>query len=225
MARTAKLAVRHGLVLMPAPQHRSPWLKKLGICAIAMWGVEVREVSPPKGQAPMHWVLHTSHAVDNFDDAWRVIEYYERRWLIEEYHKALKTGCRVEARQYETSQRLETIVGLMAVVAVRLLQLRTIARGQPTRPARDIVPAAWLRTLQRLRPKLPPDPTVRDFYRQLASLGGFLGRKGDGEPGWQTLWQGFDKLATIMQHAEIEKKKWVRVRVGSPGYYLSPLRG
>lgn len=205
-ARTVKLAVRHGLVLMPAPQHRSPWLQEIGITAIAMWVVDVREVSPPKDAAPLQWVLCTSHAVESFDEAWRVIEHYERRWLIEEYHKALKTGCRVEERQYETSKRLETMVGMMAIVAVRLLQLRSIARSEPQRAARDVVPADWLRTLQRMRPKLSTDPTVRDFYRQLASLGGFLNRKHDGEPGWQTIWRGFDKLATVMQYAETIQK-------------------
>ncbi len=135
-----------------------------------------------------------------------MIEHYERRWLIEEDHQALKTGCRVEARQSETSKRLETMVGMMAIVAARLLQLRSIARSAPQRAARDVVPADWLRTLQRLRPKLSTDSTVRDFYRQLASLGGFLNRKHDGEPGWQTIWRGFDKLATVMQYAETIQK-------------------
>lgn len=199
-ARKAKLSVRHGLVLMPAPQHCSPWLKQLGIATIAMWVVEVREVSPPKDQAPLHWVLYTSHAVNSYADAWRVIEYYERRWLIEEYHKALKTGCRVEQRQYETGKRLEAMLGVMAIVAVRLLQLRAAARSEPTRQARELVPAAWLETLRIMCPRLPSEPTARDFYRQLASLGGFLNRKHDGDPGWQTLWHGFAKLATVMEY-------------------------
>lgn len=190
--RTAKVAVRHGQVLMRAPQHRSPWLKQLGICKIAMWVVDVREVSPPKGQSPLHWVLYTSHAVNSFDDAWRVIEFYERRWLIEEYHKALKTGCRVEERPYETSQRLEAMVGMMAIVAVRLLELRAVARTEPDRPARELVPANWLATLARMRPRLKLQATVRDFFRQLACLGGFLNRKHDGEPGWQTIWHAWD---------------------------------
>lgn len=205
-ARTAKVEVRHGQVLMRAPQHCSPWLKQLGIRTIAMWVVEVREVSPPKGQAPLHWVLYTSHAVSSFDDAWNVIEYYERRWLIEEYHKALKTGCRVEERQYETSKRLEAMVGMMAIVAVRLLELRAVARTEPDRPARELVPANWLATLARMRPRLKTHATVREFYRQLACLGGFLNRKHDGEPGWQTIWHGFHKLAIIMQYAENQQK-------------------
>ncbi len=205
-ARTAKVSVRHGLVLMPAPQHCSPWLKQLGISAIAMWAVEVREVSPPKDQAPLQWVLYTSHAVNSIDDAWQVIEFYERRWLIEEYHKALKTGCRVEERQYETSERLEAMVGMMAIVAVRLLELRAVARSEPDRPARELAPANWLATLARMRPRLKLQATVRDFFRQLASLGGFLNRKHDGEPGWQTIWHGFNKLAIVMQYAENRQK-------------------
>lgn len=206
-ARTAHVAVRHALVRMSAPQHCSPWLQELGIVTIAMWVVEVREVSrPPAGEQPLQWVLYTSHAVNSFDDAWRVIEFYERRWLIEEYHKALKTGCRVEERQYETSQRLEAMVGMMAIVAVRLLELRAAARTEPDRPARELVPANWFETLARMRPRLKLHATVRDFYRQLASLGGFLNRKHDGEPGWQTIWRGFDKLATVMQYVETRQK-------------------
>ncbi len=68
------------------------------------------------------------------------------------------------------------------------------------------MPADWLRRLQRMRPKLPPDPTVRDFYRQRAALGGILGRKADGEPAWLTLWRGFDKLAIVRQSAETGRK-------------------
>lgn len=205
-ARTAHVEVFYGCVLMPCPQRRSPWLKACGIAAITMWVVDVREVSPPQGEEPLHWMLYTSHAVESYDDAQRVIKYYARRPLIEEYHKALKTGCRVEERQYMTSQRLQAMMGLMAVMAVRLLQLRAMARTEPQRPASEVVPENWLRTLARMRPRLKLHATVRDFYRQLAGLGGFLGRKGDGEPGWLTLWRGFDKLAIVMQYADTAKK-------------------
>lgn len=205
-ARRTKVEVRHGPLIMPAPHFCSPWLKKREVRTIVMWVVEVREIVAPKGEAPLHWMLYTSHAVTGFEDAWRVIEYYERRPLIEEYHKALKTGCRVEERQYATSKRLESMVGLMAVVAVRLLQLRAVARAEPQRPAREVVPEPWLRTLQQMRPRLKHNATVREFYRQLASLGGFLCRKSDGEPGWITLWRGFQKLAIVMQYTHARKK-------------------
>jgi hypothetical protein len=118
-ARTAKLEVRFGTVTLPQPSMRSPWLRQCGIASITQWVVEVREVAAPRGVKPLHWVLYTSHAIESFDDAWRVITYYEKRWLIEEFHKALKTGCRLEERQIRHQQASGsadgTVVG--AVVA------------------------------------------------------------------------------------------------------------
>jgi hypothetical protein len=206
-ARTAHLEVRYGRVILKAPRHRSPWLKECGIAAIVMWAVEVREVKAPKGVDPLRWVLYTSHPAETFNSAWRVIEYYEKRPLIEEYHKALKTGCRMEERQYKTSARLEAVLGMLSVVAVRLLQLRSTARSEPNRPAREVVPLRWVRVLQQIRRRKHGIKwTVRDFYRELAGLGGFLGRKGDGEPGWMTLWRGFEKLAPLIDYEQNIKK-------------------
>jgi Transposase DNA-binding/Transposase Tn5 dimerisation domain len=203
-ARTAEVEVRYGQVAMPAPRHLSPWLRKQGIKLITMWVVEVREVNPAKGATPLHWALYTSHAVTNSEQAQVVIGYYKKRWLIEEFHKALKTGCSLEERQYQTSDRLEAVTGMQSVVAVRLLQLKSVARTDPERSAAEVVPTKWITILRLLRPKADQrDPwTVRDFYRQLAGLGGFLGRKCDGEPGWITLWRGFDKLVLAIRYEE-----------------------
>ncbi len=191
--RTAKIEVRFGTVMMPAPRQRSPWLRELGITLLGMNVVEVREVNAPKGVQPLRWVLLTSLPVTSFTQAWTVIEYYEKRPIVEEFHKALKTGCRVEERQYETSERLEAITALLSVAAVRLLQLRSAARETPERPAEDVVPNHWVTVLRRMRGGRSIE-TVRDFYRELAGLGGHLLRKSDGEPGWMTLWRGFEKL-------------------------------
>lgn len=191
--RKAQIEVRFGTVSVPAPRQKSPWLREQGIELICMNVVEVREVNAPAGVEPLHWVLLTSLAVTTFDESWTVIEYYEKRPLVEEFHKALKTGCRVEERQYETSERLEAITGLLGVTAVRLLQLRCAARQTPERPAEDVVPRHWVRVLSGLR-RSRRIVTVRDFFRQLAGLGGHMLRKCDGEPGWITLWRGFEKL-------------------------------
>jgi hypothetical protein len=205
-ARTTQVDVRWGLVGIPAPHFRTPWLKELGIALIWMWVVEVREINPPRGVQPLRWVLYTSEAVESFDDAWRVIGYYEQRPIIEEFHKGLKTACRLEERQYETSAALEALTGILSVVAVRLLQLRSTARTEPERPAEQVVPRKWLTALQRLRPTRQTNWTVRRFYHELAGLGGFLGRKGDGEPGWLTLWHGFEKLAMVMRYEDCKSK-------------------
>lgn len=207
-ARTAKLEVRFGSLRMPLPRHKSPYVRALAPQPIAMCVVWVREVDPPRGQKPIEWVLYTSLPVQTFHDAWTVIEYYECRWLIEEYHKALKTGCSVERRLLGNADRLEAMVGLMSVVAVRLLQLKSMARSVPDRPARNVVPPLWLEMLKAARKNLHRvhDLTIRQFYRELAKLGGFLGRRSDGEPGWITIWRGWEKLNTLVRGAELAIK-------------------
>lgn len=196
--RRAKLQVRLGSFLMPAPVHKSPRLKEWGITAIAMNVVVVHEIGAKRGVEPLRWILLTSLPVANFEQAWTVIEHYEKRPIVEEFHKALKTGCQVQARKYETHDRLEAITALLSIVATRLLQIRSAARDSPASPASKHVPNGWISMLEKLR-RGTKIHTVRDFYRQLAGLGGHLLRKGDGEPGWLTLWRGFEKLHIAMR--------------------------
>ncbi len=207
-ARTATLEVRVGSLKMPLPHHKSPWVRQLDPQPIAMDVVYVVEVDPPAGVQPISWVLLTSLPVNTFEEAWTVIEYYEARWLVEEYHKALKTGCRVESRQLKTAGRLEAMVGLMSVSAVRLLQLKSLARTSPDIPAQRVVPRVWLQMLKGARKGLQRvhDLTVGQFYREVAKLGGFLGRKGDGEPGWITIWRGWEKLNNFVHGATLASK-------------------
>jgi len=208
-ARTAQLEVRAAALLMPRPKTGvSRFARETGLRAIPMWVVEAREVSSvPAGVEPLRWVLLTSEDTRSFAQAWRIIEHYEQRPLIEEYHKCLKTGCQVEARQYQTAQRLEGVIGLTSVLAVRLLQLKHAARAAPDRPAHDVVPVRWVDGLRRVLRRPRPVTTVREFFRALASLGGFLGRKCDGEPGWQTLWRGLDTLLQCLRGMETRPKK------------------
>ena len=207
-ARTATLEVRYGPLGLPVPKHKSPSIQSLPPEPIALTVVWVREIDPPKGTKPIEWVLYTSLPVTSFDLAWTVIEYYERRWLIEEYHKALKSGCRVNGRQLKTRERLEAMVGLMAVTAVRLLQLKAIARTDPDQPAEAVVPQPWIAMLQAVRQKRRPLQrlTVGQFYRELAMLGGFIGRASDGDPGWITIWRGWEKLNLMVRGAALQAK-------------------
>jgi len=204
-ARTAKLEVRFGALEVPPPFHKSPYVKRVNTGPISMCVVWVREVGAPKGVEPLEWILLTSLEVENFEDAWEVIGYYEKRWLIEEWHKALKSGCRVTHRQLKTKGRLEAMVGLMSVVSVRLLQLKSAARTNPDRPARHVVPPRWIAMLQAARKNLKKTKslTVGQFYRELAKLGGFIGRKSDGDPGWITIWRGWQKLYLMVRGAEL----------------------
>jgi hypothetical protein len=201
-ARTALIEVRFASLRMPVPKQKSPFMKECGISEIAMSVVEVREVDAPEGVEALHWFLLASEPVRTFEAAWNTIGWYEKRPVIEDYHKCLKTGCRVEERQYRKSARLERVTGLLSVVAVRLLQLKFAARAEPDRPADQVVPRPWIRMLNALRKGPRPILTLRDFFRSLAKLGGFLGRKSDGEPGWITIWRGVDKLILCLRGAE-----------------------
>ena len=203
--RTARLEIRAAPFTLTAPAQKSAYIRKVGGEEIEEWLVEACEINPPKNVTPVRWVLHTSESVTTFEEAWKILEYYEARWLVEEFHKCLKMGCRLESRMYETAARLEAVAGMLSVLAVRLLQMKSVARQHPDLPAERIVPLAWLQMLRALRGR--PIHTVRDFFRHLAGLGGFLMRKGDGEPGWITLWRGFKKLLLCLRGARAAKQK------------------
>ena len=208
-ARTARLEVRAAKVVLPRPKNGvGRYVRDAGVTAVTMWAVEAREVRPPAGVEPLRWVLLTSEEARSFTAAWRTIELYEKRPLIEEYHKCLKTGCRVESRQYRSGDRLAPVIGLLSVLAVRLLQLKTAARKEPERAAEELVPATWLRALPLVSNCKTPIKTIREFFHRLAGLGGFLGRKSDGEPGRQTIWRGLDTLLLCLRGAETLRQNY-----------------
>ena len=207
-ARTATVEVRFGTVGLSKPHQCGRFTKECGIAFLTTNVIEVLETNPPPGAEPLQWVLFTSHEVTSWAQAWKVIGYYELRPQVEEFHKAFKTGCRIEGRLYETAARWENVTALLSVIAVRLLQLKTIATKEPERPAAEVVPPSWLKMLSSLRgPKRAKIVTARDFLRALASLGGHLGRKNDGPPGWITIWRGFEKLHLMLRGAKAMNKR------------------
>jgi hypothetical protein len=207
-ARTAKIQVSILRVTLPMPKHHSPFVKRCGIGSITVNVLVVREVDAPKGVTPICWVLFTSLPVASLEEARQVIGFYECRWLIEEYHKVLKTGCSIESHALRTAERLEPLIALISVIGVRLLQLKTIAKREPATKAIYRVPSSWLNALHALRPRLSIDDlTVYQFFRELAKLGGFLARKHDGEPGWQTTWRGYQKLHLIAAGMELATRQ------------------
>lgn len=192
--RTAKLNLAWSECEMPAPQDgKERGGPRLRVSVVRAW-----EENPPADVEPLDWVLITTLVVRDAASALEVLGYYEKRWVIEEYHKCLKTGCKMESRQLETADGLKTLLGFLTIIAVRLLQLREASRLQPDSLARHFVELELITTLQSYL-KLPPgDLTLREFWRSVARLGGFLGRKSDGDPGWQTLWRGWQKLQDLV---------------------------
>jgi hypothetical protein len=191
-ARTAIVEVRSTRVDLDGPWRPGGWqapLRDIGV-------VEVREVNAPAGvKEPLHWLLLTSLPCATWAEAQRVVGYYTARWWVEEYHKALKSGAGAEESQLERAERVEPLVAVLAVVAVRLLSTKMLARS---RPDAFEAAASFGPQLQALLEKKVGPPkggwTNRNLLRSVARVGGFIGRKGDGEPGWQTIWRGWQRL-------------------------------
>lgn len=204
-SRQASLEIRYGEVLLPLPQITNVWIREHAPAEpLRLRVVEVREIKPPRNAKPLRWLLYTTEAIPDLDSALRIIHYYELRWTIEDFHKCWKTGCGIESRRYATAARLERVTAVTSILAVRLLRMRTAAKQTPDRPARQIAPQRWIEMLihiRRLR-RTPREMTIREFVRALAGLGGFLGRKHDGEPGWITLWRGYEKLQLLIRGAK-----------------------
>jgi hypothetical protein len=208
-ARTAQLRVSARAIDIPVPGHRSPRVKQYaqdGGGSIPVWVVVVEEIDPPSDVVPLRWILLSTVPVESFEDAWEVIGYYEDRWVVEEWHKALKTGCRLESRQLQSMDRMLPLTGVLSVVAVLLVQLKHAARTCPDQPACELVPTLWLQLLQAKRKTKTCNITNYEFWRAVAKLGGFLGRRHDGEPGWQTIWRGWKELHTLAEGARLARK-------------------
>jgi hypothetical protein len=191
-ARMATLSIRFHKVTLAAPT-RQPNRPSLSLYAI-----QAREVHPPQGVAPILWRLLTTLPVTSAEEAREKVRWYAQRWQIEVIHKVLKSGCKIEQRQLETAARLERALAVDLVVAWRLLALCKAAREQPDEAVSAWLgqaewEALWCHVHQETTPPTTP-PGVRQAVRWIAQLGGFMARKGDGEPGPMTLWRGLHRL-------------------------------
>jgi len=191
-ARVARLEVRFAKVALKPPQ------RKKGRNELTLWAVWVQEAgAPPKGEG-IEWMLLTTLPVTTFEEAIEKLAWYTIRWGIEVYHRTLKSGCKVEERQLGHADRIGTCLGVDMVVAWRIFHLAKLGRETPDVPCTVFFEEAEWKALAAYvtqDPK-PPEkpPTLREAMRMVATLGGFLGRKGDGQPGTKSLWLGLQRL-------------------------------
>lgn len=190
--RVARLSIRAMTLAVQRPNYSgAAWPKWLPLNV-----VHVVEIDTPEGETPVEWTLLTTEPIETQDDVLAVVDYYRARWIIEEYFKALKVGCAVEKRQLDSYETLCRALALFVPIAWKLLELRTVARTAPTAPATEVLTPTQIDVLRTCGPlKLPAAPTVRDALLAVAKLGGHI--KNNGEPGWQVLGRGFDKLLTL----------------------------
>ena len=202
-ARTMRMALRACTITL-----RGPWRPGGQLAPRTMQVVEVREVDPPVGTPPMVWVLLTSLPIRTLAQIKRIVGCYTQRWLVEEFHKALKSGTQVEASQLATGRALQALCAVLSLVALRLLETKLYARAFPDAPVRPGQFAPELIRLLAVKLGCPPGGwTQRTVWRGIARCGGFLARKGDGEPGWLTIWRGWRKLLTMVEGVALYRKK------------------
>ena len=222
-ARQANLEVRRAEVVLRPPQRLSgaigqwwaqhPQVEHLApkkLRPVRVGVVLVQEVDPPVGVKPVRWLLLTSLPVETPEQALACVEHYRLRWLVERYHFVLKSGCLVEKLQLETAERLRRALAVYSEVAWRWLWLTYEARAHPEAPCTTVLDELTWRVLcvadcpKAVVPVTPPN--LRTAIRMIAMLGGFLGRKADGEPGVKTLWRGLRRLNDIVAAYRVLKE-------------------
>lgn len=192
-ARTARMATLQ-IATQRVQLRRSNYPHPHAPALLPVHIVWVQEINAPAGAEPIEWRLVTTEPIDTADDGLRIVDAYRARWLIEEYFKALKTGCAYEQRQLESLQTLRVALALLAPIAWRLLLLRYLARRAPDAAATTVLTARQLRVLHASKAgaQLPAAATVTDLLNAVARLGGHL--RQNGPPGWLVLARGLQKL-------------------------------
>jgi hypothetical protein len=199
-ARQATLEVRFTSVTLAVPAHKAKYLKMDTLEDASV--VELREKDAPEGKG-ICWRLLSTLKVDTLEGAIQLAGWYAKRWQIEEFHRILKTGCRVEARQMRSLERLRPMMALDMLVACRIMGMSAGARQRPQDPATEWLDEDEISALEAYESegkkpvKDAPPMSLGAAVKSIARLGGHLGRKGDGHPGAQVLWQGLNKLDTI----------------------------
>jgi hypothetical protein len=177
---------------------------------LPVWIVHARESDPPAGAEPLEWFILTNEPIANAAQARTVLSWYECRWVVEEFHKAQKTGCDIEDMQFTYQARLEAMIALQSVVALTLLNLRDISRRPEAKstPAATVVAAEYVEVLSTWRHgEACPEWTVHDFFLALARLGGHQNRRRDKPPGWIVLWRGWTSLQLLAAGFRLERKR------------------
>jgi hypothetical protein len=204
VARRAVVQLRSTQVDLSGPWRPGGWQADLAKITV----VEAREVEPPKAVKPLHWMLLTSLTCAGLTEARRIVGRYCARWHIEEYHKALKSGAGVEDSQLQKAARLESLIAVLALVAVRLLHTKLLARAAPGQGLEpDQIGAQALQILEARVGRPQAGWTQGSLWVAVARLGGFIGRKNDGPPGWQNIWRGWQRLLWMTEGLETLKTK------------------
>lgn len=190
-ARLARLSFAARTVTLKRPNNRSAKLPR----SVTVNVVHVFEAEPPAGEPPVEWLLLTSESIETNGDVEKVVAGYRVRWVIEEYFKAIKTGCAYESRQLESAHTLQALLAYTIVIAYAMLLMRSLSRENRDEPAEVLLSSTQIVVLRAKVKRLPTRPTIREALLAVAGMGGHL--KNNGDPGWRTLSKGWAKLLAL----------------------------
>lgn len=179
---------------------------KEGFIPVKITTIIATETNPPPGEKAIEWTLLTSVPVSNLEAALQVLQWYLCRWQIEIFFKVLKSGCNIEKLQLNGKQRFDPCLALYLIVAWRILFMTMLGRASPSLSSECIFePIEWQTAYVMLYEKPPPaePPPLKDTLRMIAQLGGFLGRKHDGDPGPIVMWRGLRNLYEYIKAREV----------------------
>ena len=191
-ARDATVTVQAKRVEMKAPYRKGLKLENVEVNAVS-----VREINGPEDEPPVEWLLLTSLSISSFEDVCLVIEYYGCRWQIEIYFRVLKSGCKIEDRQFESAENYMPCLAIFMIVAWRVMSVMMMSRKYPEMPCDTVFSEDEWKAVYVIvkKQKYPPEaPKLEESVKMVAHLGGYLGRKKDGPPGPKTLWIGMQRM-------------------------------
>lgn len=209
--RDAVLSLRWGSAQLDPPLRSKSSARRV-------WFVYAREENAPtaEGVEAVDWLLLCSDRVESEEDAHRMLTWYGHRWKIEEWHRALKEGCRLESSQLHDGDAIQCLAAILGVVAIRLLQLRDLAgmsleaespHANDPAALKLAVPRVWRQVVATHRDIDAETMTPREFWLSIAKRGGFIGRNGDGNPGWKTIWKGWYDYQQMVEYAEALERR------------------
>lgn len=203
--RRATLTLRSACVRVPPPVNDPRFT---GVAPLVVQVVQALEEHPPQGVTAVEWTLLSSEPAATCEDARRLTRWYAQRWIVEEFHRVEKERCRLECAQLDDALDMQRLAAVTAVVAVRLLQLRDAADpahpdAQNPEALRRMVDPATLRVVAALAKAKPFELTPRMFWNAVARRGGWLARRGDGRPGWKSLWRGWHDIQLMALGADL----------------------
>jgi Transposase Tn5 dimerisation domain len=195
VARTAEVDIHATRVTLRGPSRPGGKLPDVEVNVVL-----VTERNPPAGVEPIEWLLLTDLPIDTVDNVLRIVDYYACRWQIEIYFRILKSGCKVEESQLEKAERFEPYLALCLIVAWRVMHLMMLGRECPDLPCDIALDDDEWRSVYATVQKQPPPavpPSMKTMVGLIASLGGWLGRKCDGEPGPKAMWVGMQRMTDL----------------------------